>query len=384
MPTLRLPFLYHVEVTKPRHRKPETFTVSDHADFVIPHVSSADAPVSVTWAQHDAVAAYPDHYRGRPVPLVVARTWDGRTYLPMGDGPEPAAAPDFEAAMSPGARGGRRSRWWDAYAFRYPSQEGFGHDHAVDREKGCSVGGLDALVVRLGPGRPRIGKDDRDVSMNAALRDFPRRLLVVDGGVWTAEAATEPHYVVHDGANGIEVDVTMSPDPAHYSHVFRADRRDDAVAWAGQLAVARGRKPSGVKVTADTLDVVDPVTLCLDDGVFLARQMLSTFRTAFLPHALVTDHARAREVEAEVSALAGRGRGLPDGEALAWAAQAVDACSELRTLLEGAGLYRGDAARTLPALRRWEAVERDRRPDMVEAGRVVRGAPDAAMASFTP
>ncbi len=215
-------------------------------------------------------------------------------------------------------------------------------------------------------GRQRVGKDDRAASMNAALESFRSRLLVVDGGIWSSERFVEPHYVVVDGGNGIELDVAMTSDPLSYCHPFRADRRDDALAWARGLADASGRDQAGIKVTADTLDVTDPAALAFDDGVGIARQMLSSFPKwgdGLAPGPL---RDRVQALEAEVAALARQARAVPPAGELAWAAHALEACRELRGVLAGDGLdmvdVRGSFHRPFIALDRWEAAERDRRP----------------------
>ncbi len=231
--------------------------------------------------------------------------------------------------------------------------------------------------------------DDRAARLAEAMELFPDRLLVIDGEMWTAQGVNEPHYHVDHFNDRVRLSVSMSPDDAAYLHVFRADRRDDALAWMGKLREeirAEGREPIGSDAT-DVIEVVDPSGILLDDGVKLARQMIShvsRVSNRFQHRPAGEDVVRLwRALDALRDEPVAKSLD-PTAEDLGWASRVIATCDALCTAADAEGdTHVDDTRRMKSALRRWAEVERDRRPDLVELATSPDPDEDERVAGFT-
>jgi hypothetical protein len=267
MAIFHLPFSYRMRFIPPKRRRGESFNLRDMAPFEIQEVTASDAPISVLWKR-----------RGPPHPHaidpatrdeIVIRAWHGKSFCRL-EAPngEPIGIKEFladvAAAPSVWSDGEPGKPRWPIY--RYPAVPGFltslnlrvREDVAAELRRMAEGGNL------------RVESDDLDEHLAAATRFMSETLLIVDGDIWTTQQVWEPWWRVIPWENEVRLGVGFGHPRFHIDSPFRADRREDATAFARELAASTGYT---FVDTADTLDIKDASLLTRDDVVMTAEQL---------------------------------------------------------------------------------------------------------------
>ncbi len=248
---LHLPYAYEMTCIPPGCMTRKRFDVVDEVAFEIPSVGGADAPLS---CRHEGVDR---------------RTFEGRCYVPAG-----CEVDDLAGLLSTTRRAGEHGR---EHPFQASAKALF--DGPVRfAPQPFGLGTLAETLAAIARDAKRGSavkdiQDDRTAANAVAAANWAKSILVVDGEPWVA--GPEPRYVIHyAGGSGIRMTAgTSTPGDARWSVQLRADRRDDAVRIARELA-ARVRGRFFIDEVHDDIDLHDAGALAFDEADAMATAMV--------------------------------------------------------------------------------------------------------------
>ncbi len=366
---VELPFLYNAQIIPYRARRPIPHIVRDKVLVEIPSLTADEAPLGIEWIQNDLYNRHEGTDRETFFPKgpsrIVSRFHDGRHFGAVRKaGAEPLTAEEFirDAATARPARVWASSRTdgsasWNTRDFPVPP--GIQKNTYSSRDMSAfHFGTLDGAMQG-----GRLHSHNRD-EMKAEATDFlAKSVIFVDGNVWTTSLAAEMWYGVRDfPGKPPEVFVGYKQDIAHWVVPFRADRREDAIAYAEQLAVKAGMSAS---ITGDEVIIHSPHAVVRDDAIMLASAILVRSGDNILngrggwPEDIASAHQQLK-----LSAL------VPSGERdRQWAAKIfanAELIHEQAHAISGTAYGASVTTGIASTVEHWLTVEKARNPDVVD------------------
>lgn len=285
---IRIWHTYPIDLVRPGARKPERRVAAAPIDVEVRTAATAELAIASRFRTCTRHQTWKGDVEGGPV--VALYGFDGALWTPLPGiaGSVPATLEQWQAAMAGGPLLHEPYELTDPIlAAQFAAQSG-------------SVTGWDG-VVRLNETEGKVVADDRRRGAEAAIRAADN-VLLVDGRVW--RRAEKPFWSVERDGTQHMVFLRWhrnAKDQFHFSGcnvlgTFGADRLDEAMAYARDIAKARGRRaevkgPGGVCLdhvpehadrddrVANALELGEPV---IDKLADLVRAMSTTGIEAYV------------------------------------------------------------------------------------------------------
>ncbi len=353
-----LPFTYRVGLVMPRARLRNGFQVRETATFDVPELSSRDAPLVVeTWRadRDDRDIRFPH------------RSHEGRLHVPIDAGGAAVTPSALSSALA--GTGGAPSKGvdghptWDLGLLPLSAPPGR-HEVGV----ASNLPELRHLLAERGGahgGRVRQVDDDRDVSLAHAHATFPKRLVAIDGALWSCQGVAEPVLTVSEGGHNVMLGVGTADRASHAVSRFRADAQDEARRFAEHVVSTVPYNPYGRPVERRLLAWAMPIVhrpdlLGFDQDLDAVEQLLDGYGR-------VPVGERRCDVAGRLFSALDRLAHVPrPGRDVVWQHGVMKAAADLarRLDLPGRPQRRTNPAQAmLPALMRWDLTGRGAEPD---------------------
>lgn len=366
---VELPFLYNAQIIPYRARRPVPHIVRSKVLVQIPSLTADEAPLGVEWIQNDSFRRYDRADRDKVLPKgphrIVSRFHDGRHFGAVtkgGDGLLSVEEFVRDAAIPRPARVwlGSRDDGSPSWSTRdFPVPPGIRKGSYGYRD--LSAFHFGTIQEALQGGRIH-GHNEEEMKADAA--DYlAKNLIFVDGAVWTTSLAAEMWYGVRDfPGKPPEVFVGYRQDISHWMVPFRADRRDDAIAYAEQIAAKSGVAAS---ITDDEVIIHSPHSIVRDDAIMLASAILVRSGDNIIngregwPDDVASAHQQLKHAA----------RVDPGARNRHWAAQVfanAELIHEHADTISGTSLGQAVTTGIASTVEHWLASEKARNPDLVD------------------